>query len=187
MCYDAETVLKQYPFIDYVLCGEGEASLPAFLAGAPLDTVGGLAYRRAGQICINPPHVIEGLDSLPRLYTKEELSGLKNKIVYYETSRGCPYRCSYCLSSTSHGVRFFSLARVLEDFQLFIDCGVPLVKLVDRTFNIDRARTKQMLRYILSHSKTTCFHFEVAADILDDETVTLLSGAPKGVSQTKGY
>lgn len=182
--YDAETVLKQYPFIDYVLCGEGEASLPALLSGSPIETVGGLAYRREGQVRINPPRVIEDLDSLPRLYTKEELlSGLKNKIVYYETSRGCPYRCSYCLSSTSHGVRFFSLTRVLEDFQLFIDCGVPLVKLADRTFNIDRQRTKQMLRYILSHSKTTCFHFEVAADILDDETVALLSGAPKGMFQ----
>lgn len=81
------------------------------------------------------------------------------------------------------GVRFFSLARVLEDLQLFIDCNVPLVKLVDRTFNIDRVRTKQILRYILSHNKSTCFHFEVAADILDEETIALLANAPKGMFQ----
>lgn len=181
--YDAAAVLEAYPFIDFVLCGEGERSLPAFLSGAPYEAVDGLAYRKDGQAVTNPPQVIENLDILPRLYTKEELAQLTHKIIYYETSRGCPFRCSYCLSSTSHGVRFFSLARVLEDLQLFMDCGVPLVKLVDRTFNIDRARTKQILRYILSHNKSTCFHFEVAADILDEETIALLANAPKGMFQ----
>lgn len=181
--YDAAAVLKHYPFIDFVLCGEGELSLPRFIDGAEYKSVDGLAYREDGKTVLNTQRIIENLDSLPRLYTKEELLRFKNKIIYYETSRGCPYRCSYCLSSVSHGVRFYSLGRVFEDFLMFIESGVPLVKLVDRTFNIDRERTKQILRFLIEHNKNTCFHFEIAADILDDETIGLLSRSPKGMFQ----
>lgn len=181
--YDAAAVLSKHLFVDYVLCGEGELSLPAFVKGEAFSKIDGLAYRETGEVIVNPPAVIADLDALPRLYSRDELAELEHKMVYYETSRGCPFRCSYCLSSTSHGVRFYSLERVFADFMLFMENGVRLVKLVDRTFNIDRARTKAILRFILANNKNTCFHFEVAADILDDETISLLTSAPKGMFQ----
>lgn len=181
--YDAPAVLCENKCADYVMCGEGEIALNDFVNGGPLEDISGLTYRKNGKIVQNPVCIIEDLDALPRLYTADELDLFKNKIVYYETSRGCPYRCSYCLSSTSHGVRFYSLQRVCEDFMMFMNCGVKLVKLVDRTFNVDRVRTKKLLRFILEHNRCTCFHFEVSADILDDETIELFRGAPKGFFQ----
>lgn len=185
--YDAEAVLRNNDFVDYVLCGEGEISLKKFVCGEDFDKIEGLCYRKisdgAEVVLKNEPKMICELDKLPRLYSENELLKLENKIVYYETSRGCPFSCSFCLSSTIHGVRFFSLKRVFEDFAMFARCGVKLVKLVDRTFNTDERRTNEILRFILENTGDTCFHFEISAHILRSSTIELLKAMPKGKVQ----
>ncbi len=181
--YDAYDVMNQNSFIDYIICGEGEIALNDFVNGKNLCGISGLVYRESKNIVQNEIEPICELDVLPRLYTSDEVDKLKNKIIYYETSRGCPYMCTYCLSSTSHGVRFFGLDRVFADLKMFMDCKAKLVKLTDRTFNIDIERTKKILRFILEKNTQTCFHFEISADILDDETIKLLNSAPSGFFQ----
>lgn len=181
--YDAPAFMEENEFADYIICGEGEISVCELANGTDEAEIGGLVYRKDGKTVQNPIKIIEKLAELPRIYDEDELAEFANKILYYETSRGCPYKCSYCLSSTSHGVRFFPLERVLEDFLLFMRAGVRLVKLVDRTFNTDKRRTMEIIRFIIANNTETCFHFEVTADIMDDELVELLCSAPKGYFQ----
>lgn len=181
--YDAQDLMRKNEFIDFILCGEGEISIKNFVLGKDYKDIDGLVYRQENDIIANPPKTICDLDKLNRLYTKKDILNLDNKMLYYETSRGCPFSCSYCLSSVSKGVRFFSLERVFEDLKLFMDCGVKLVKLTDRTFNIDKERTKKILRFIIENNLNTCFHFEISADILDEETILIFNSAPKGYFQ----
>ncbi len=181
--YDAKSVLENNEFVDFILCGEGEESIKAFADGEPFENISGLVWRGEEEIKENKIKVIENLDLLPRLYTLSELKELDKKIIYYETSRGCPYNCSFCLSSVSRGVRFFSLDRVFEDFKLFSDCGVRLVKLVDRTFNISEERTNKIIEFILNNTKETSFHFEISAHTLKESTIKLLKSSPKGKIQ----
>ena len=101
--------------------------------------------------------MIRELDSIPFPYTEEELAKLKNKIIYYEASRGCPYNCSYCLSSTIKGVRAFSLQRVKEDLLFFIKNKVRQVKFVDRTFNYDKKRTREIFEFLMENKGNTLF------------------------------
>lgn len=181
--YDAVQVLENNAFVDFVLCGEGEIAFKQFVSGENLENISGLVFRKNGKTIEKPPCVIENLDILPRLYDEEELLSLENKIIYYETSRGCPYNCSFCLSSVSRGVRFFPLERVFEDFLMFDKCGIKLVKLVDRTFNTDERRTNDILKFILENIENTCFHFEISAHSLKQSTIELLKSAPKGKFQ----
>ncbi|MEG1255651.1 radical SAM protein [Clostridium sp.] len=108
---------------------------------------------------------------------------LKNKIVYYEGSRGCPFNCKYCLSSTTHGVRFLELERVLNELQFFIDKKVKLVKFVDRTFNCNKVFANAIWNYLIENGGETCFHFEVSADLFSNESVDILREAPNGMFQ----
>ncbi len=180
--YDTQRFMQEHPFVDIVLRGEGEESVPMLLQGVLPDKIPGACYR-AEEIVIQPLAIVPDLDALPPVYDKEILSKLQHKMLYYETSRGCPFRCSYCLSSTAHGVRYFSLERVKNDFKLFMDAKVPLVKLTDRTFNMQPKRTAELLRFILEHNQCTCFHFEISADILDEEVLSILETAPKDTFQ----
>ncbi|MEG0306556.1 MAG: DUF4080 domain-containing protein [Clostridium sp.] len=108
---------------------------------------------------------------------------LENKIVYYEGSRGCPFNCKYCLSSTTHGVRFLELNRVLTELQFFIDKKVKLVKFVDRTFNCNKIFANTIWNYLIENGSETCFHFEVSADLFSSESFNILSKAPYGMFQ----
>ncbi len=180
--YDTESFMQMHPYVDLCVRGEGDESVPALLRGALFSEIDGLCYRESG-IVIKSPACVKNLDKLPRIYDAKQLESMRHKMLYYETSRGCPFRCSYCLSSTSHGVRYFDLERVKADFKLFMDENVPLVKLTDRTFNTDAKRTAELLEFILKNNKNTCFHFEVSADILDEKTLALLETAPKGMFQ----
>lgn len=181
--YDAAQVLEQNPFVDYIVCGEGELAFSQFAAGADISGIEGFTFRKSGKIIQNGMAIVEDLNVLPRLYTKEELASLGNRLIYYETSRGCPFGCSYCLSSTTRGVRFFDLDRVFEDLKLFLDAKVKMVKFVDRTFNIDVRRTMQIVKFLLKENGSTCFHFEMAADLLTDELIYLFRSAPEGMFQ----
>ncbi|NMA95319.1 MAG: B12-binding domain-containing radical SAM protein [Clostridiales bacterium] len=185
--YDGEAVMKENPQIDYIVYGEGEVTflklVEALDKEKDLSKISGLIYRKNRDIVQNGPReLIKDLDTIPFPYD-EELSGLENKVIYYETSRGCPFNCKYCLSSTIKGVRFFSLDRVFKEIDLFIDKGVNQVKLVDRTFNCNLERAKDIIRHILSRGGKTNFHFEIAAHIIDDEIIDLLNSAPLDLFQ----
>jgi radical SAM superfamily enzyme YgiQ (UPF0313 family) len=143
-----------------------------------------LFYRDAelikGNDCFS---LIDNLDSIPTPYTEEMLSAAGGRIIYYESTRGCPFSCSYCLSSTFEGVRYFSLERVKKELQKLVNAGVRQIKFVDRTFNANRERAKEIIRFIISLGGTTNFHFEAAADLFDSEMLDILAAAPKGLIQ----
>jgi radical SAM superfamily enzyme YgiQ (UPF0313 family) len=187
--YDAERLLQENESVDFILTGEGEISLPRLLHALsghaePLAGIEGLVYREEGRILSNRHFpLVQELDSIPSPYTPEMLQTLTNRIVYYESSRGCPYSCTYCISSTFEGVRFFSMERVKEDLQRLFSTGVRQVKFVDRTFNCYRSRAKEIIRYVLGQAGETNIHFEAAADLFDEEMLQLLSQAPEGAIQ----
>ncbi len=205
--YDASQALKANSFIDYIIRGEGEVAFPSLISLLrvkkrsqgeegisdleELATTDGLVYRLGSEIVEKEPAVIRDLDSIPSAYTHEMISYLKHKIVYFESSRGCPFSCSYCLSSVNKGVRNFSMQRVYNDLDRLIRSGVGQIKFVDRTFNANPERSKDIMRHILEINErlgdgdsVVCnFHFEVGADLFDDETIELLNNAPKGLFQ----
>jgi hypothetical protein len=114
------------------------------------------------------------LTSLKLPYTAENLSEYKNKILYFETSRGCPFSCTYCLSCVQGGVRYFSLDYVFSGFELFFNQNIPLVKLIDRTFNADAKRAERIIRYIIKNSRGTRVHLEVAPHLLTGRLIELM-------------
>lgn len=198
--YDSEEILERNPSIDIIIRGEGEVALTEVLEAAAdrraLKTVKGITYRDpdTSGIATNedrPP--IEHLDSIPPAYNPSEapinsIDNLKGRIAYYETSRGCPFRCQYCLSSITPGVRYFSLDRIKGELPILISSGTPTIKFVDRTFNCDKARAREIWRYLIDISPQsppyqTVFHFEIAGDLLDETDIELLSHAPVGLFQ----
>jgi len=194
--FDAQELMRENPSIDYVIAGEGDISFSLLLKclknGAPymnrggpvLDEIGGLSYRKGNEIVSNLPcHFVQDLDLIPSPYTPDMLSRLGDKLVYFESSRGCPFSCSYCLSSTFEGVRYFSLDRVKGDLGLLIGAGAKLVKFVDRTFNCNKSRAKEIFKFVIKSPGETSFHFEAAADLFDDEMLDILSEAPPGKIQ----
>ncbi|MCR1897736.1 B12-binding domain-containing radical SAM protein [Irregularibacter muris] len=174
--------------IDYIVKGEGEISFYELLeeikfGGENLHEIEGIIYRQQDKIIENKDRApLKELDSVPFPYP-EDLSDYENKIIYYESSRGCPFHCQYCLSSTTGGVSFFSLSRVKEELKTFINAKVKQVKFVDRTFNCDKKRTKELLRYLIAQGGDTNFHFEVAADLIDQEMLDIFKEAPVGLFQ----
>ena len=143
--------------------------------------INGLAYRKGNEIFINEGfNLIQNLDSLVAPYSSEMLSTLDNRIVYFESSRGCPFSCSYCISSTFCGVRYFSLERVFSDLATILNSKPKLIKFVDRTFNCNRSRALSIIKHIIDLDCETTFHFEVAADLFDKALLELLITAPKG-------
>ena len=187
--YDADNILQKHAFIDYIILGEGEQTLQQLLGyirdkKQDLSDVLGVAWRQADKVLVNNRRQeIETLDCIPSPYTEEDLKKLSDKFIYYETSRGCPFNCSYCLSSTIEGVRYFSMKRVKEDFLMLINANVRLVKFVDRTFNADKQRAMEIFTFLVAHRKNTSFHFEIAADLLDEEMIAYLKQVPVGLFQ----
>jgi radical SAM superfamily enzyme YgiQ (UPF0313 family) len=185
--YDPEEILANNASIDYVVVGEGEAALLDLLycittGKGPLSGVPGIAYRAGEDISITQPRPdIPDLDMLPFPY--DSFDGLENKIIYYETSRGCPFNCQYCLSSTIHGVRYLSMDRVRQDVKSFVNAGIKQVKLVDRTFNCDIDRSIEIMQYIIELDPSTNFHFEIAADLINEGFLETVEKAPKGMFQ----
>lgn len=153
---------------DFILKGEGEKSF------FNLITTGEVADEKAPD-----------LNELPFPYDEENISLFENRIVYYETSRGCPFSCAYCLSSAEKGVRFLSLERVKSELDFFASHNVRQVKFVDRTFNADKKRAYEIWKYIIENfaDKNMNFHFEIAADLMDDNILKLLETAPSGLIQ----
>lgn len=237
--YQPVKMMETYPWINYILAGEGEESFPALVEMLKvlkegsrtylnlntiinkntntntntkinintndkdlnkeetfnqfllddnlyklLSNISGITYRQNNEIKTdNKFNLIANLDSIPSPYTAEMLERASGKLVYFEASRGCPFSCSYCISSTFQGVRYFSFERVKEDLDKLINFGVKKIKFVDRTFNSNKARAKEIVKYILENHGESTFHFEVAGDLFDDELIELLASAPKGLIQ----
>ena len=167
---------------EYVIVGEGEKTFREFvlykLGEGKIENIKGLNYKRDGKVFENPKRPEMDMNELVFPYTYEE--DINNKIVYYEASRGCPFKCKYCLSSVMHGVRFLDVERVKKELKYFMERGLKLVKFVDRTFNCNREYTVELLKYLSEQDTETRFHFEVAADLLTEEQIEILNNAPKG-------
>ena len=188
--YRAKNVLENYTFVDFVLSGEGEKSFPLFIDtycnNGDLKKVSGLSYRENGSIISISEEECKGTPPSP--YNDEFFDNLKGRISYIETSRGCPYRCAFCLSGRCSPLRFFDIEQVKADILKLAVSGTKTIKFVDRTFNAKADRANEILEFILSNygagiPEGTCFHFEIAGDILKDSTMKILSTAPRGVFQ----
>lgn len=186
--YDAASFLKEMFQVKGVMTGEGERSFLALLdyyieGKGTLQEIDGITYRKEkGEIGANPCADFLTMDELPFMY--QNMSEFKNKIVYYESSRGCPFSCSYCLSSIDKKVRFRSLDLVERELQFFLDQKVPQVKFVDRTFNCNHRHAVGIWNYIKEHDNgITNFHFEIAADLLNEEELKILSQMRPGLVQ----
>lgn len=167
---------------DYVLRGEGELSFPAFLdmldGNSSPESVSGLCWRQGCETRKNPEAA--PIDDFIDPYSEDYFSVLGGRIAYIETSRGCPFRCAFCLSGGSGGVRFLPLGTAKEQLLRLSESGAQTIKLVDRTFNCDARRAYELYEYIIGLDTACCFHFEVAADLFDERTMRLLNAAPPG-------
>jgi len=185
--FDGLALLKDHLFCDLIIQGEGESKLTALLENDDQDgfsKIPGLCYRnRCGELIENPDAETVLLNQFIFPYSNLELDRLSHKIIYYETMRGCPFSCSYCLSSAKQGLNMLSLERVFAELDFFIRAGVKQVKLVDRTFNCDLGRAKAIFAYLIKRGGETNFHFEMTGDLIDDEMIALLATAPLGLIQ----
>lgn len=188
VAYRPHDVLSRFAFVDFVLSGEGEWSFPCLLDRLhdDLSLVAGLSYRQNGDIVTNPEQ--EYKDTPPSPYCDEFFEALNGRITYIETSRGCPYRCAFCLSGRCSSLRFFDLDRVKEDIVKLASSGTQTLKFVDRTFNANVERANDILLFIKDRygkeiPSNVCFHFEIAGDILKDSTLDILSSMPRGAVQ----
>lgn len=186
--YDAEKFLTENSEFKGVMVGEGEETFKE-LAGyyveknpQNLKDVTGICYRDGDQIIHNGWRQIMDLSSIPFIY--KDLSEFKNRIIYYESSRGCPFSCSYCLSSIDKKLRFRDTETVKKELQFFIDNKVPQVKFVDRTFNCKHDHAMAIWKYINEHDNgVTNFHFEISADLLREEELQEMSTMRPGLIQ----
>ena len=178
--YCPEKLFESHDFIDYILRGEGEVIngrlVDALEKGKAVDTEG-VATRG------NPSKVAECVNLESLVFPYESFEGLENRIVYFETSRGCPFRCSYCLSSIEKGIRYFPMEYVKKGFDAFFENSIPLVKLVDRTFNANEERAIEIIDYIIKNSRCTKVHFEIDPGIISQKLIDALSKAPKDLFQ----
>lgn len=187
--YDGVEVLKNNPFIDFIVYGEGEETFrelmePLINKKNNFQHIKGLIYRSDDEVVKNQPRpLITDLNKIPTPY-KTINDEFENKIVYFESSRGCPFKCEFCLSSTIKGVRYFDINRVKEELGKLIDGKVKQVKFVDRTFNANKKYAMEIMNFIIDKNPQNMnFHFEVTAHLLDDEMLEFLSKVKEGLFQ----
>lgn len=173
---------------DLVLMGEGEKScamlVQALEQKGDLSAVPGAAFWKEGEIALTPAPEPISMDDIPFVYTADSLTGLQHRILYYESTRGCPFRCQYCLSGDGSRVRFTSLPRVFRHLDFFLKNRVRQVKFVDRTFNCDKNYAMAIWQYLKEQDNGyTNFHFEIAAELLDESMLDFLSTVRKGYFQ----
>lgn len=186
--YDAEKFLAENPEFTGVMVGEGEETFLElsghYIEQSPADLkdITGVCYRDGEKIVHNGWCQIMDLSSIPFIY--KDLADFKNRIIYYESSRGCPFSCSYCLSSIDKKLRFRDIEMVKKELQFFIDNKVPQVKFVDRTFNCKHDHAMAIWKYINEHDNgVTNFHFEISADLLREEELQEMSTMRPGLIQ----
>ncbi|MBQ5390662.1 MAG: DUF4080 domain-containing protein [Clostridia bacterium] len=187
--YNPEEVLTKCPSVDYVIGGEGEEPFLALCKHLLLrDVCGwkGISRRYEKKIFVSEPYIGTGTPKSP--YTDRYFHALQGRIAYFESSRGCPYSCAYCLSGRCEGMRFFDMTYVKENLLKLAACGTKTVKFVDRTFNADRRRALEILVFIASESGRSfpadvSFHFELSGDLIDDEMIRFMQTVPPGLFQ----
>ncbi|PKR86853.1 B12-binding domain-containing radical SAM protein [Heyndrickxia camelliae] len=186
--YDFTYWLKRMPEVDYIVVGEGEETFKQLLLqlNGPMDieNVQGISYMKEGKVVINPPRAKIDLKQLPSPFRfEEDLPHLSKRVVYVETSRGCPFNCQFCLSSIELGVRYFNREKIKEDIRFLMDHGAKTIKFVDRTFNISRSYAMEMFQFLIDeHKPGTVFQFEITGDIMRPEVINFLNeNAPKGL------
>ncbi|HHY91576.1 MAG TPA: B12-binding domain-containing radical SAM protein, partial [Clostridiales bacterium] len=187
--FDSVELMEAHPYIDYIVFGEGEETFKELLnclinKNTELAHIKGITYRDKEGVRQNEAReLIQNLDTIPSPF-EEGIQQDERKIIYYESSRGCPYRCSYCISSTIKGVRFFSLERVKKDLSIFLEKRVRQVKFVDRTFNANKEHSLAIMKYLAEKDNGyTNFHFEMTGDRIDEEMLEFLSGVREGLFQ----
>lgn len=188
--YDAPKFLKRHPEVDGIMCAEGEKTLTELISyyeigksqGKSLDGINGIVYQENKTIHQTPLRDIMNMDDL--VFPYEDLKDFEHKIIYYESSRGCPFSCSYCLSSIDKKLRFRSFSLVEKELEFFLVHKVPQVKFVDRTFNCKKSHAMAIWTYIKEHDNgITNFHFEVAADLLTEDEIALIQTMRPGLIQ----
>lgn len=181
--YDAKEVLERLPEVTGVMKGEGEETFALLASGAEKAQLDGITWRdETGHIQEHPWRPVMDLSNVPFIY--DNMEEFRNKIIYYESSRGCPFSCSYCLSSVDKKLRFRSLDLVKKELQFFLDHQVPQVKFVDRTFNCRHDHAMAIWTYIKEHDNgVTNFHFEISADLLNEEEIALIGSMRPGLIQ----
>ncbi|MFC6331732.1 B12-binding domain-containing radical SAM protein [Paenibacillus septentrionalis] len=189
--YDTDYWMERLPEVDFIVMGEGEETFDHLLTEIETTQkyhmVFGVAYRKhteaGAEIRINPGRPKLDLNTLPSPHRfEEDLSQLGNRIVYFETSRGCPFSCQFCLSSIEVGVRYFDIERTKADIIYLIDNGAKLIKFVDRTFNIKRDYALEMFQFLIENHRGCVFQFEITADIMRPEVLDYLAeNAPPGI------
>lgn len=187
--YNAADILREEPLVQYVVSGEGETPfallLNAIYHGENTHNIPGVSCWM-GKELMSAPQAGTNTDP-PSPYTEKYFKALKGRIAYLETSRGCPYSCAFCLSGFGK-VRYFNLERAKKELLMLANSGTQTVKLVDRTFNANRERAVELFKFIIKNygvgiPEGVCIHFEIAGDILDEATISLLATAPAGLIQ----
>ncbi|MEE4253089.1 MAG: DUF4080 domain-containing protein [Desulfuromusa sp.] len=181
--FEADDFFQHHP-VDALICGEGEAPLRALLStwqqGEAPTSFAGIRLPEWPEL--DGLSLLDSLDQIPSPFAAG-LVDLTRGLVYYESSRGCPYTCSFCMSALDERVRSFSLERIKSDLKLLMDSRVAKIKFVDRTFNYNQQRSRDIFRYILQHNHSSHFHFEIGAHLLDQATLELLQQVPEDMFQ----
>lgn len=185
--FTADELLERYPNIDYIVQGEGEEAFHALVTALQLGNDGldpvipGVRGRRDGSILGSIEAVeVRDLSTIPFPYTEEDMDDLEHKIIYYESSRGCPFSCQYCLSGNKNTVRFFPQERTLKELQWFIDHGVKQVKFVDRTFNCAPHHHRPLMEFMRDSDTDMNFHLEMEPELMTEWETNILCETPPG-------
>ena len=185
--FTADELLERCPNIDYIVQGEGEEAFHALVTALQLGNDGlnpvipGVRGRRNGSILGSAEAVeVRDLSTIPFPYTEEDMDDLEHKIIYYESSRGCPFSCQYCLSGNKNTVRFFPQERTLEELQWFIDHGVKQVKFVDRTFNCAPHHHRPLMEFMRDSDTDMNFHLEMEPELMTEWETNILCETPPG-------
>ncbi len=187
--FNSTEVLQSTPQADFVISGEGEVPftelVKALVSKSDYKGIPGLYYREGSEVGSTP--LVMYKSDPPNPYSPEYFERLDGRISYFETSRGCPFSCAFCLSGGYQGVRFFDLDDVYRNIFALANSGSKTIKFVDRTFNCNPKRAYQIFGFIINHAPSfppdVCFHFEIAGDLLDSRTLELLATAPAGLIQ----
>ena len=187
--YESYEFMSKFGFADFIIRDEGEVIfrkfVKAYISNKDFSNIPSFLYRINGNIIENPYEApIDNLALIKGAYDIFNEDDVKDKIVYYETSRGCSYNCAYCLSSITKKVRFFPYEKVITDIKKIVDAGAKQIKFVDRTFNFDKKRTIEIIKYLCSIDNGSInFHFEITAHILQDDLLDMLKNVRKGLFQ----
>lgn len=194
--YEVMTFMDTHPYIDGVMIGEGEDTFRQLCAyydsiydqadnkNCSLNNINGIAYKdkKSKKIIFTEPRSIMDMSKIPFCY--DTIDDFSNRIIYYESSRGCPFSCSYCLSSVDKSLRFRDIELVKKELKFFIDQKVPQIKFVDRTFNCNHAHAMEIWKFVKENDNgITNFHFEISADLLNEEELDLISDMRPGLIQ----